>query len=352
MATAHRIAPDHIGELERLRAEPHRYSLFAALRLLERVYNSQPRFGEARRLSQDPLRLQQPPHLSFAPSEVVAYRNTDQGLPLLEAYGFGLFGPNGALPLHLTELAFERRRQQADPTLSDFVNIFHHRMLGLFYRAWAESDPATCHDRPESDRFQLYLGALGGIASEHGQKQACITDHAILSRIALFGSQCRSAEGLQQVLKDYFELPISVDSFVSGWLEIPSDMQTRLGAEEESSCLGIGATLGEASWQAQHKFEISIGPIGYENFCKFLPGSEALRELTALVRLYTNDEWQWQLCLKLCHNEVPRTNLGDKKDGGGSELGWSTWLGNVPEAEYKRVIIQGSWETIESERYN
>lgn len=351
MAAAHGIAPDTVVELERLRAEPHRYSLFAALRLLEQVYRAEPRFGEARRLAQDPLRLQQPPYLSFAPSEVVALRSTEQGMPLLEAYGFGLFGPNGALPLHLTELAFERRRQHADPTLSDFINLFQHRLLGLFYRAWAESDPATCHDRPDSDRFRLFLGALSGMGTQQSLGRTAVSDYALLSRVALFGSQCRSAEGLQQILSDYFELPVSVRSFVGDWLDIPIAMQSRLGAGDESSCLGTGATLGASSLQAQHKFEIIIGPVGYADFGNFLPGASGLRELSSLIRLYTNDEWQWQLCLQLLHEEVPRMQLG-AGSGIGSKLGWSTWLGNVHEAEYQQVVIQGEWAASEAKSYD
>jgi type VI secretion system protein ImpH len=338
MAVAHGIAPDTVDALERLRSEPHRYSLFAALRLLEQVHKTQPRLGEARRLAQDPVRLQQPPYLSFAPSEVVALRSTEQGMPLLEAYGFGLFGPNGALPLHLTELAFERRRHHADPTLSDFINLFQHRLLELFYRAWAESDPATCHDRPDSDRFRLFLGALSGMGTQHSLGRTPVSDCSVLSRAALFGNQCRSAEGLQQILADYFDLPVLVRSFVSDWLDIPAEMQTRLGATDESSCLGLGTTLGSASWQAQHKFEIVIGPLSHSDFGNFLPGSAGLRELSSLVRLYTNDEWQWQLCLQLRRDEVPRMHLG-----AGSMLGWSSWLGNVQEADYQQVIIQGEW---------
>lgn len=343
MATAAGIAPDTVDELRRLRAEPYRYSLFAALRLLEQAYCTQPRIGEARRIAQDPVRLQQPPYLSFAPSEVTAFGSTEQGMPLLESYGFGVFGPNGALPLHLTELAFERKRQHADPTLSDFINLFQHRLTGLFYRAWAESDPATCHDRPDSDRFRLYLGSLTGMGTEHSRDSADVADNAVLSRVALFGSQCRSAEGLQHILTDYLQLPVLVRSFVGDWLAIPPAMHTRLGGMDESACLGVGATLGEASWQAHHKFEIVLGPLAYAEFRNFLPGASGLSELSGLVRIYTNDEWQWQLCLQLRRDEVPRMQLGSNQAGIGSALGWSSWLSGLSDADFQQVIIQGEW---------
>ena len=45
---------------------------------------------------------------------------------------FGLLGPNGPLPLHLTEYVRERLRHHADPTFARFLDLFHHR-FALFF---------------------------------------------------------------------------------------------------------------------------------------------------------------------------------------------------------------------------
>jgi type VI secretion system protein ImpH len=337
MATATRNATDPVAVLQRLRAEPHRYSLFAALRLVERAYAGHPRLGESRRAATEAVRLAQPPYLSFAPSDVTAVTTNDQGRMVVEAYSFGVFGPNGALPLHLTEMAFERRRQLDDPTLSDFVNLFQHRMMALFYRAWADADPATNYDRATTDRFKLYVGALVGLGTNASRDRDAVPDHAKLSRAAQFGAQSRSPQGLESALSDYFNLPIQVRSFVGDWLDIPSSTRTRLGSHSESAALGIGTTLGASSWQCQHKFEIAAGPLDLTAFNNFLPGSPGLRELVALVRLYTNDEWSWQLRLLLRAEEIPPLRLG-----GGARLGWSTWMGARAECAHD-VAIQGDY---------
>jgi len=335
MATATRHTTDPVVALQKLRAEPHRYSLFAALRLIERAYSNHPRLGESRRTSNEPVRLAQVPHLSFAPADVASFDTDTQGRTVLEAYSFGVFGPNGALPLHLSEMAFERRHQLDDPTLTDFVNLFQHRMMALFYRAWADADPATNYDRPEADRFKLYVGALLGLGVQASRERDAVSDHAKLSRAAQFASQCRSPSGLENILSDYFELPIEVHGFVGDWLDIPSSARTQLGLQNESSALGIGTTLGSSSWQCQHKFEIVAGPLSLASFNNFLPGSAGLRELAALARLYTNDEWSWQLRLLLRADEIPSLQLG-----AGARLGWSTWMGERKECA-QDVAIQG-----------
>ncbi len=60
---------------------------------------------------------------------------------------FGLFGPNGPLPIHLTEYAHERQLQAKDNTFVEFCNVFHHRLLSLFYRAWAVNQKSVDFDR-------------------------------------------------------------------------------------------------------------------------------------------------------------------------------------------------------------
>lgn len=326
---------DFVGALATLREKPARFSLFAALRLLEQSHAGQPRLGESRKATDDAIRLAQPPYLIFAPSEVESFDQQDGSRPVLQQYTFGLFGPNGALPLHLTEFARERERQLEDPTVKDFVNTLQHRLASLFHRAWANSDPASNFDRPSQDRFLVYLGALIGIATEPARGRDDVVDYAKLQRSGRFAPQCRSAEGLEAILADYFELPIRIQQFVGAWLDMPPDSYCRLGRKPDFARLGAGATLGGASWQCQHKFEIEIGPLGLDEFVDFLPGSRGLRELRALAQMYTNDEWSWQVRLLLRDVAVPGMILGQA-----GQLGWTTWLG-AKRVQADEVLLQG-----------
>ena len=307
--------------LDELRGEPKRFSLFAALRLLEQAFAQRPRLGDARKASDDAVRLGHAPHLTFATSDVAAYEETSQG-GRLEQHSFGLFGPNGPLPVHLTELAYERRHHAEDATIIDFLNVFQHRLISLFYRAWANSDPATSFDRPDSDRFEMFVGAMFGLAPSAARERDVVPDHAKLSRAGLFAQQSRSAEGLETILADYFDLHVVVREFSGAWLATPRELRFRLGRDPDAATLGEGAFLGHATWQCQHKFEMVFGPLTLARLETFLPGQRGLRELQALVRLYTNDEWTWQLRLLLLPAEIPRI-----RPGRAGRLGWTTWLG-------------------------
>ncbi|MEJ0035907.1 MAG: type VI secretion system baseplate subunit TssG [Gammaproteobacteria bacterium] len=306
-----------VNPLARLEEQPHRFSLFAALRLLEQSRAAQPRLGESRKAADDIVRLGQAPHLGFAPSDVVSTSTNEEGQVCLEQYGFGLFGPNGALPLHLTELAYERRRQKEDETVVDFLNLFQHRLISLFYRAWADSEPAVSLDRPESDRFRAYVGSLFGLAPDSAHDADAVPDFAKLNRAGRFAAQARSADGLEAVLADYFGIPVEVRPFSGAWLDIPADLHSRLGEQQ----LGMSTTLGASTWQCQHKFEIVLGPLQRDSFSDFLPGARGLTELHALVRLYTNDEWAWQVRLLMRDADLPGMRLGGAGARGASTPG-------------------------------
>ena len=104
--------------------------------------------------------------MAFAPSTLSAFEEQAGGRPpRLEQRFFGLLGPNGPLPLHLTEYARDRLRHHGDRTLVRFLDLFHHRLALLFYRAWAEARPTVQHDRPDEDRFATYVGSLAGYGS-------------------------------------------------------------------------------------------------------------------------------------------------------------------------------------------
>src|SRR5262245_20239414 len=119
MAGAHRQQACAVNAepniLQSLEASPEHYTLFGALRRLVQAHRDRPRLGESRKAADDPVQIVQLPHLYFAPTEVASFSSREEGGRRLEQHGFGVFGPNGPLPLHLTELAYTRERQADDP---------------------------------------------------------------------------------------------------------------------------------------------------------------------------------------------------------------------------------------------
>jgi type VI secretion system protein ImpH len=312
-----------------LEERPYDHDFFHAVRRIECLHPDKPRIGRALRPADEPLRFGQEPSLAFAPATLSAYSPaTARRPPRLEVRFFGLLGPNGPLPLHLTEFARERllrAGEAADATFARFLDLFHHRFLALFYRAWAQAQPTVSLDRPKDDRYSAYVGALVGVGSQASRERDAVGDYAKLFFSGLLARQVRNRDGLEALLTGYFRLPARVEEFIGHWMRLPTEDRTRLGAGNDSARLGVGAMLGGRVWDRQHKFRIHLGPLTLKQYEAFLPGGGALAKLVALVRQYLCFELDWDLRLVLAKAEVPQVSLGRY-----GRLGWTTWLGHQP----------------------
>ncbi len=302
---------------------PYEFSFFQAIRLLECINPEKPLLGRGVKPIDDAVRLDQDVSLTFAPSTITAYQYRDgYSVPHLSTVFFGLFGPNGALPTHLTEYAFQRLNHHRDPTFIRFINIFQHRMLSLIYRAWANAQPTVNFDRPEEDRFKIYVGSFIGIAPKSNQNRDSITDHLKLHYAGHFSCQNKHAEGLASIIHGYFGLTVEIEEFVGEWLDIPDDSICRLGDSERTGMLGTTVILGNQIWSRQNKFRIILGPMGIELYKLMLPTGDSLKKLVSIVKNYVGIELGWDIQLILKNEDVPQTSLNN-----GFQLGWTTWLG-------------------------
>ena len=316
---------DALTFLAALEDAPYRHDFYQTLRRFECLYASKPRWGQARRPIDEPVRLGQEPDLSFAPAPLASFERGEGGRPpRLQVRLFGLLGPNGPLPMHITEYARDRLRQAGDPTLSRFLDLFHHRFLALFYRAWAQAQPHVNRDRPDDDHYAMYLGAFVGLAPAPVRGRDTVPDLAKFFHVGALMRQTRNAEGLRAILRHFFRVPVEIEEFVGHWMMLGVAERTCLG--RDGAALGVTAVAGSRVWDRQHKFRLRLGPLTFADYEGFLPGGIRLSKLVDWVRLYVNFEFDWDVRLLLQKEEVPPMRLGH-----GRRLGWTTWLGRRPE---------------------
>jgi type VI secretion system protein ImpH len=302
--------------------------LYQLLRRVESRFRSSPRLGRAVRLAQEVVRLGQEPSLVFAPGALARVSTPALGEPLrLLVHCFGMLGPNGPLPLHLTEYVRQRQQHHGDTALARFLDLFHHRMLTFLYRAWADAQPAVQHDRPLEDRFSAYLGALQGIGMPALRDRDALPDAAKLYYSGRLALQVRNADGLRDMLGDYFGMPTCLEEFVGEWVEIPPRYRWSVGDgvrgpdEPILGRLGESTHLGSRVWLRQSRFRIVLGPLTRGEFQQVAPGGTALPALIAMVRGYAGDSLCWDLRLTLKSEAVPDMQLGV------SFIGQTSWLG-------------------------
>lgn len=316
--------PDVSSGLElfqQLEQTPYKFDFFHALRLIECLHPDKPRIGTSPRPLHDPIRLAQRPEMYFSPSTLASCQSDPRTPPRLSVYFFGLLGPNGPMPLHLTEYAKERLVHHHDRTFARFLDLFHHRFLSIFYRAWAAAQPTVSFDRPEQDRFGVFVGSLFGIGMESMRGRDRVWDIAKLHYAGRLSCQTKHAEGLQYLLEDFFKVPVDLEQFVGEWMRLPKDCQCRLGESPATGLMGSTVIVGERIWECQRKFRLYMGPMDFKSYQRLLPTGDSLGRLVDWVKNYIGEELAWDVNLILKKDEVPMCQLGQQ-----GQLGWTTWL--------------------------
>lgn len=296
------------------------FGFYAALRRLECHFRGRPRLGEAAHPADEAVRFAQDPSLAFRAQAIAGLREGNLERPARVAVGFfGAFGPHGPLPTHLTEYAFERQRHHGDGALVGFLDIFHHRLVSLLYRAWADAQPTVSHDRLDDDRFARRLGSLIGLPAALGGQPYSPIDHACLHSAGHFVGHTRHAEGLAKTLRASFGVPARIDEFVGCWLSIPDATCWRIPsgaahpAREVDAPLGVlGAStrIGTEVYDQQSAFCVVLGPLGRADYERFLPDGPHLPHLVELVERYAGLELGWTLRLVLREPERRAAVLG------------------------------------------
>ncbi len=324
METRKRARPDHLTHFARLAEEPEKHHIFHALRVIEAQYADRPRLGESRRPKEDPVRLGQEAELAFPPSSIAEFSPPFGKRPgrLINRF-FGLFGAQGPLPLHMTEYARDRQRNHRDPTLVAFANMLTHRMMSLFYRAWASGQPAPSFDRGKDDQVERKIAALAGDAGEAMRNRDAMPDLAKRHFAGHLSMGPKSPDGLVAIISAFFEAPVVVQEFVGSWLDLEPDDRWQLGSR---TGLGQATSIGQKVWSRGAKFRLRIGPMPLEQYERMLPGNGSLERLVAIVRNYVGDALDWDVNLVLAADDVPRASLG-----GATRLGHTSWIGDKDE---------------------
>ncbi len=314
--------PDHLTHFAQLSATPEKYHIFHALRVIEAAHPDAPRLGESRRPREDVVRLGQEAELAFPPSTIREFTppvtSVDGRKPgrLINRF-FGLFGPNGPLPIHLTEHARDRVLRK-DRTFLSFADMLTHRMMLLFYRAWVSGQPAPSFDRP-NDSVERKVAAIAGYHGTSLRERDGFPDISKRHFAGLLSQGPKNAEGLVSMLSAFFDAPVAVEEFVGSWLQLESDDRWSLGAP---TGLGQATSVGTQVWSRSAKFRIRIGPLSYDEYERLLPGSQSLQRLSAIVRSYAGDALDFDVNLVLKADDVPASKLGEN-----TRLGQVGWIG-------------------------
>lgn len=338
--------------------EPYRFDFFQAVRLMELKAAPGRSIGATTPPQQEPVRFRGMVSLSFPPSSIYEIERAagDRPMPRMMVTFLGLLGVAGAMPRHYTELVLRHEKESRGTevaALREWFDLFNHRLISLFYRAWKKYRFWVPFERKEGaelepDAYTRCLMSLVGLGTQglrnrlvaktrdpgFGQtprELARVDDRVVVYYGGLFAQRVHNATSLEVLLEDYFRLPVEVKQFQPQWLHLENDNRSHLGELGCNNLLGVNTVAGQRVLDVQGRLCIRVGPLTYDQFVGFLPDRSAAPEgkmcyrLGYLQRLYVGQEFEVDLQLVLRADEAPDCQLPEST-ANGPQLGWNTWL--------------------------
>jgi type VI secretion system protein ImpH len=299
MATEERRPDALLTTVEELGTAAPRLGFFAVVALLERLSTGAARVGETGPADAEAIRFRHDPSLAFSASDVSALSVAGAGdaddaprPPVVEVLStfLGLTGSVTPLPPYLAEEVAGEDPDRAHRR--DFLDVFHHRALSLFYRIQARYDLASEYTSGELDRWARRVLALAGLDAYTQLPVSTLPSWRLLRLAPLLARRSRTARMLEVALEDVLEeelqgARVTVRQFVGTWAELPDAQLMRLG--RSTAALGRTGVLGRKVFNPAGKIVIRIGPLSRDAHRRFLPEGELAPVVNEVVRLVLRD---------------------------------------------------------------
>lgn len=321
--------------------EPYRFEFFQAVRLLEKIFPEKRPVGRAAMPHEEVARFRSRIAIDFPASEIHEFREAvddktgEEKLEMIVNF-MGMAGVSGVLPQPYTDLILDRVRHR-DTAMWSFLDIFTHRAVSTFYRAWRKYRFPVGYERG-NDAFTGYLFDFVGLGTKGLRGRMSLPDESLLPYAGLIAQKPHSSNALENLLSDYFGAPAKLQQFCGQWLALERSDFSRLG--EQNSELGMNAIAGTRVWDQQSKFRVRMGPLDFKQFQAFLPNGSAYKPLRSIVKFMVGLEVDFDVRLVLQKKQVPSAILTTRAQRK-PMLGWTTFLKTKPfKADDEQVLLQ------------
>jgi len=313
----------------------YEFSFYKAVDLLENFARDRKKIGKTLEPGKESVRFSVKPGFVFPPSDIsgIAKNKTTEQTEMEVAF-MGLIGPSGLLPNWYNELAMEREKNK-DHGFVEFLNMFHHRLISLFYLAWKKQRFPENYQPGAKDRLSRYLLSLAGLGTSGMVGMLGVPREALTFYSGLLSMPTASAAGIEVVIEYFSGAETRVDQFVQRDIPLEKDDFTRIGSA--NATLGYDAVCGTEIKECQTKFRVNIGPAGYHKYLRLMPVGDLLFPVFSMVRYMVGIEFEFEISVFLKKEEVPMCILGEEGPGA-SLLGWTSFVStpgyNFDENQY------------------
>lgn len=339
MASTKRLPDAHLREL--LARDGRRFGFFEAVDLVERLSPTAVPVGRTGPADQETLRFEHDPDLTFHTSDLRFIRPQDPeaGRPftVIRSSFLGLFGAVSPLPTWMAE-EVNAADAEDQPSLRGFYDIFHHRILSLFYRTWQKYRFSVGHRSDAADPFTRRALTFVGVDLEGALPSGCLPPRVMLGLSPLVSARARTPRLLKVMAARMLEgMSVQVESFVLRRALLLPEQQVTLGVR--NTTLGVDIAIGRTVADRTGRFRVIMGPLSSEHFAAVSPGGRLFPALRSLLDYFTDGVLEAEVEIQMAADQVPCFRLGSAKS---SLLGQTTRLGGASARPLRTRFLLGA----------
>lgn len=300
-----------------LEKNAYQFSFEMAALILEN--GSQNSFGKEINILHSPFRTCSINSFYLRGTEIERIKKIN-GINTIYIQRLAISGINAPLPTPYADLMF-RRTSGKDFAMSEFVNVFNSRLLGISYQV---SKRRYLNIQNHSDKNCLFIRVLSAFCGEDP-----LTMDRLFSRVSyLFWIKEKSASGLESLITAIFQMETHVKQFKSFWYN-KSEI-TKLGVKNIE--LGKNSELGKKVSLSTFGIEIDLTHDDYEKIYRLLTDKQYLNDLKFFVRKYIGEFF---ICyINIFPKSVPQLKFSKDKP---PLLGKTAWFPGKNKLDPARV---------------
>ncbi len=314
------------GSLAAYEREARRFNYFRLIYLLERMFPDAPRIGHTGPARDEMIRVRSESSLIFGSSDVTElkkepFADGKERVHITAAF-LGLYGSTSPLPAYFVERIALAVYQGGPQPVRELLDVIHHRLFALVYRAWSKYRHSVGYARRGKDKFTRRMFCAVGVDG-FGDPKLELDPFYFLRFAPLLASKSRSARGLQVALDELLGgIDVKIEQFVGCWTLIEKPLRNKLGVSNHQ--LGESLVVGRYVFDGSGRYTIQLGPLQYDDYLSFLPGGHRRPFLQAVVNTFTPGIHDVMLELHVDLEAAPKLQLGSPRS---STLSRTAWLG-------------------------
>ncbi|MCX8617303.1 type VI secretion system baseplate subunit TssG [Gilliamella sp. B2923] len=277
--------------------------------LLEQLYDKEPSLGRFESPVSDPLRFAPSVDMSFPASELKCIEKSPYlNRPTTVRTRFlGLYGVDAVLPLGLLDNII--RREENYQAMTDFLDIFNHRVITQFYRIWLKYHYPASYLSGGRDPISQCLFGLIGLGIKGTSKQIGTPLSRFFALLGTMSQKTRTAQGVAGLIRLLVEdAKVDVIEFYPIWQSI--DKPAKLGGQGQQKIgLDGGAILGSRFKECNQCIHIIITPQHENQITDLLPDGQTFHDILALLRVYLGYQVDAKITLRIKRKFLPKSQL-------------------------------------------